>query len=142
MANHLPSGPLDVVFRALGDPTRRAVLRRLARGDAAVSELGAPFSMALPSFLQHLRVLEDAGLVRSRKAGRVRSYALCPRALAPATSWLDAQRAIWEQRLDRLDTYLLTMPEASAAPPPASAVSVPPVTRRRAHRPRTRSHRR
>lgn len=140
MAYQSPAPSLDLVFRALGDPTRRAVLRRLAHSDAAVTELGAPFAMALPSFLQHLRVLEDAGLVRSHKAGRVRSYALCPRALAPATTWLDAQRTAWEQRLDRLDAYLLAM---VAEPATASAKARKSVRSQGAVRNvRTRSHRR
>ena len=101
--------PLDLVFRALGDPTRRAVLHQLSRGDAAVSQLRTPFAMALPSFLQHLRVLEDAGLVRSRKRRRVRTYALRPETLSAASGWLEQQRALWQRRLDQLDAYLLSL---------------------------------
>jgi len=97
---------LDRVFQGLADPTRRAVLQRLAVGPAPVSELAQPFKMALPSFSQHLAVLENCGLVKSRKAGRVRTYRLVPRSLDVATHWLDGQRAVWETRLDRLDTYL------------------------------------
>ena len=97
---------LDPVFRALADPTRRAVLNRLSHGPATVSELAEPFGMALPSFLQHLKVLEEGGLVRSRKIGRVRTCAIEPRALATAERWLAEQRAVWESRLDRLETYL------------------------------------
>lgn len=104
MPNYLPG--LDGVFRALADPTRRAVLERLATGPAAVSELAAPFAMALPSFVQHLAVLERSGLVRSRKAGRVRTYRLAPAPLATAERWMSAQRALWERRLDQLDRYL------------------------------------
>jgi DNA-binding transcriptional ArsR family regulator len=100
---------LDQVFRALADPTRRAVLRRLSRGNAAVSELAKPFDMALPSFLQHLRVLEDTGLVRSQKSGRVRTYRVSPEPLRAAESWMVEQRALWEQRLDQLDEYLRHM---------------------------------
>lgn len=101
-----PADPLDDVFRALANPTRRAVLRRLSAGSAAVSELAAPFDMALPSFLQHLAVLEDSGLVRSQKSGRVRTYSLTPEALREAEGWLGAQRRLWERRLDQLDAYL------------------------------------
>lgn len=97
---------LDRVFRALADPTRRAVLRRLSGGIASVGQLAEPFDMALPSFLQHLRMLEDCGLVRSRKSGRVRTYQLSPAPLKAAEGWMSEQRAHWERRLDRLDRYL------------------------------------
>ena len=102
---------LDRVFQGLADSTRRAVLERLSRGPAAVSELAAPFSMSLPSFLQHLDVLEDCGLVKSRKAGRVRTYQLTPRRLRVAEDWLETQRAIWNRRLDQLDAYLIDLKE-------------------------------
>ena len=109
MAN---SGPrLDRVFRALADPTRRAVLARLARGAAPVTELARPFAMALPSFVQHLGVLEECGLVRSRKAGRVRTYQLAPRGLDAAEHWMTTQRELWERRLDQLDAHLTTIKE-------------------------------
>jgi len=98
---------LDQVFSALSDPTRRAVLRKLAGGTAPVSELAAPFDMALPSFLQHLRVLEESGLVRSTKEGRIRTYRLTPRPLASAEGWMKEQRALWERRLDQLDRFLV-----------------------------------
>jgi DNA-binding transcriptional ArsR family regulator len=97
---------LDRVFRALGDPTRRAVLARLSGGAAAVSELAEPFDMALPSFLQHMRVLEASGLVRSRKSGRIRTYQIRPAPLRAAEGWMSEQRAVWERRLDQLDRYL------------------------------------
>jgi DNA-binding transcriptional ArsR family regulator len=97
---------LDRVFQALADPTRRAVLQRLSSGTAPVSELAEPFDMALPSFLQHLKVLEGCGLVRSSKAGRVRTYQLSPQPLRAAESWIAEQRALWERRLDQLDRYL------------------------------------
>lgn len=105
---------LDGVFRALADPTRRAVLERLSGGSAAVSELAEPFEMALPSFLQHLDVLEDCGLVRSRKLGRVRTYTLAPQALKGAEGWLARQRATWERRLDQLDEHLVQMKRAAS----------------------------
>jgi DNA-binding transcriptional ArsR family regulator len=97
---------LTRVFHALADPTRRAVLERLSTGPAAMSELARPFQMALPSFAQHLNVLEDCGLVRSRKRGRVRTFQLVPKPLEAAEEWMAQQRALWERRLDQLDQYL------------------------------------
>ena len=102
---------LDRVFQALANPTRRAVLERLGRGDAPMTELARPFGMALPSFAQHLDVLEDCGLVRSRKSGRVRTYRLAPQRLKTAEHWMVKQRSIWERRLDQLDTYLNDLKE-------------------------------
>jgi DNA-binding transcriptional ArsR family regulator len=102
---------LDRMFQALADPTRRAVLERLGRGPCAMSELAQPFRMALPSFSQHLDVLENCGLVRSRKQGRVRTYWLAPKPMAVVEHWLDKQRRRWEARLDQLDDYLDEMKE-------------------------------
>lgn len=102
---------VDQVFHALGDPTRRAVVGRLSAGPAAVSELKSGFDMALPSFTQHLGVLEKCGLVRSKKTGRVRTYYLLPQPLKAAENWMTEQRRLWETRLDQLDSYLLTMKE-------------------------------
>lgn len=106
-----PAPALHGLFQALADPTRLAVLERLSEGPATVSELAEPFAMALPSFTQHLAVLEDAGLVRSRKQGRVRTCELSPKPLAQAESWLLRRRALWERRLDRLDAYLIRLKE-------------------------------
>jgi DNA-binding transcriptional ArsR family regulator len=103
---------LDDLFQALGDPTRRAVVERLGRGPAATSELARPFDMALPSFTQHLRVLERAGLVTSAKTGRIRTYRLAPEPLESAERWLAGQRRLWEQRLDQFDVYVHTMKES------------------------------
>ena len=100
---------LDRVFHALADPTRRAVLERLSDGPAAVSELAQPFDMALPSFTQHLNVLESCGLVSSEKIGRVRTYQLAPKTLVAAEDWMAERRSVWESRLDQLDNYLLRM---------------------------------
>ena len=113
MVRQMPNqtASLDRIFQALTDPTRRAVLERLTRGPAAVSELAAPFRMALPSFAQHLDVLQSCGLVRSTKRGRVRTYALAPQPLQAAEHWLSAQRALWERRLDSLDDFLETLKE-------------------------------
>jgi DNA-binding transcriptional ArsR family regulator len=107
----MPNKQLTRVFHALTDPTRRAVLERLTRGPGAVKELAQPFNMALPSFVQHLGVLEDCGLVRSTKQGRVRTYTLAPRPLKAAEDWLSAQRILWERRLDSLDDFLKTLKE-------------------------------
>lgn len=113
MVRYMPnqSPQLDRIFNALADPTRRAVLERLSDGSAPVSELAQPFDMALPSFTQHLHVLETCGLVRSEKAGRVRTYHLAPRPLKAAEHWMVKQRAIWETRLDQLDSYVKRMKE-------------------------------
>lgn len=107
MTNYQPD--LNNIFSALSDPTRRGVLARLCQGECAVSELAQPYDMALPSFTQHLKVLEGCGLVSSRKQGRSRFYRVEPTQLARAQGWLDQQRQVWEQRLDRLDSYLLAM---------------------------------
>lgn len=102
---------VDRVFAALGDPTRRAVIERLVSGPASTSELAEPFDMAMPSLLQHLRVLERAGLVTSTKEGRVRTYRLAPAGLESADGWLADQRRLWERRLDQLDDLLNTLKE-------------------------------
>lgn len=97
---------LDAVLRALADPTRRAVVERLSRSPAVVSELAAPFAMALPSLLQHLRVLEDAGVVTSEKHGRVRTVSLRPGALDVLHLWLGEQHTPAERQADRLGVHL------------------------------------
>ena len=102
---------LDTLFQALADPTRRAVIGRLGRGSASVGELAAPFDMALPSFTQHLKVLEETGLVRSEKTGRLRVYWLEPEPLRRAEDWMAEQRALWERRLNRFDDYVLRLKE-------------------------------
>jgi DNA-binding transcriptional ArsR family regulator len=100
MANQ--SAALTEVFGALADPTRRSIVAALGRGPESVSTLAAPFTMALPSFMKHLRVLERCGVIRSNKIGRVRTCELVPKRLAPAERWMAGQRAIWESRTDRL----------------------------------------
>jgi DNA-binding transcriptional ArsR family regulator len=104
MTNNQPA--LDRVFQALSDPTRRAIVQRLSRGAATVSELRAPFSMALPTLLQHLRILEASGLIGSAKVGRVRTCTMRPAAFGAAEAWLAARRAAWEARLDRMEAYV------------------------------------
>jgi DNA-binding transcriptional ArsR family regulator len=100
---------LNQIYNALSDATRRGVLARLSQGEAAVSELAGPFDMALPSFVQHLKVLEQCGLVQSTKQGRVRTFKLVPAKMKMAEHWLQQQQMIWEQRLDRLDAHLMKM---------------------------------
>lgn len=100
---------LDLAFQALANATRRAIVERLRHGPATVSELAEPFKMALPSFMQHLQVLETSGLIRSRKHGRVRTVHIRPAQLRHAAGWLAQQRSIWESRLDQLDAYLQDM---------------------------------
>lgn len=102
---------LDQIFQALADPTRRRVIERLVSGSATTSELAKPFDMALPSFTQHLAVLDRAGLVTSSKKGRVRTYQLTPDGLEFADGWLARQRRLWERRLDQLDSFLTTLKE-------------------------------
>jgi len=104
MLNH--QQPLDDMFQALSDPTRRAIVDRLCRGPASVSELAKPLAMSLPAVVQHLQVLEASGLVRSQKAGRVRTCRLEAKALHSAEHWLAERRAHWERRLDALGDYL------------------------------------
>jgi DNA-binding transcriptional ArsR family regulator len=102
---------VDSIFRALADPTRRNVLERLSARPASVTELAASYDMALPSFVGHLKLLEESGLVKSQKTGRVRMCELDPAQMQLAEDWLGRQRAIWERRLDQLDSYLLTLKE-------------------------------
>jgi DNA-binding transcriptional ArsR family regulator len=103
MLNH-PS--LDLAFQALADPTRRAMIERLSRSPASVSDLARPLAMSLPAVMQHLAVLEGSGLVVSEKIGRVRTCRIQPLALNAAQAWIEARRAEWERRLDRLGDYL------------------------------------
>lgn len=97
---------LDSLFHALADPTRRAVVQRLVRGEATASELAGPFAMALPSFMKHLRVLEAAGLIATEKKGRARVCSLSPAGLARAEAWFEAQRALRAGRGAALDALL------------------------------------
>ncbi|MBI3437032.1 MAG: helix-turn-helix transcriptional regulator [Proteobacteria bacterium] len=103
------SASLDFTLRALADPTRRAVIEQLSRCPASVSEIAKPFDMALPSFMQHLALLERHGLVRTKKQGRVRMCEIVPEPFEEMAHWLAQQRALWTARLDRLDSHLLTL---------------------------------
>jgi len=103
------STALDTTFHALADPTRRKVMSRLMRGPAPVKELAAPFTMGLPSFLKHLKILEESGLIVSLKEGRVRTCHACPEKLAAAERWFDEQRALWKSRYEKLDNLLVQL---------------------------------
>ncbi|MCG6883909.1 MAG: metalloregulator ArsR/SmtB family transcription factor [Silicimonas sp.] len=109
----LSPGTLDTLFQALADPTRRTMLERLAKGPASVSDLAAPLEMTLPAALDHVRRLEAAGLVATEKQGRVRIARLVAARYAPVTTWLDAQRAMWEARLDRFERFAVRQRDAN-----------------------------
>ena len=98
--------PLSATFSALADPTRRAILERLAAGDASVNELAQPFAMSLPGISKHLKVLERAGLITRGREAQWRPCKLEPQALKGVDEWLDRYRKLWEERFDRLDEYL------------------------------------
>lgn len=116
---------LDSVFQALADPTRRAVLHQLGEGPASVGTLAAHHQMALPSFMKHLRLLEDAGWIRTRKEGRVRTCTLKPESFSVVEGWLAEQRSIWEGRTDRLERFVAgnTQQHDPAAPTAAGTTS-------------------
>jgi DNA-binding transcriptional ArsR family regulator len=104
------SGELDLVFQALADPTRRVIVERLSLGSASVSDLAAGLPVTLSAVHQHLGVLETSGLVRSEKVGRVRTCHLELKMLDTAETWIEARKATWRRRLDRLDSYLASLP--------------------------------
>lgn len=113
MLNH--QDPLDLAFQALADGTRRAMLARLAKGPSSVKELAQPLQMSLPAVMQHLAVLESAGLVRSDKVGRVRTCRIEPQGLSLAEQWINQRRAEWAHHFDRLDEYLKTLNKPEGA---------------------------
>jgi DNA-binding transcriptional ArsR family regulator len=106
--------PIDVVFHALSDANRRAMIDRLLDGPASVSELARPLAISLPGVVQHLHVLEASGVVRSHKVGRVRTCEIEPLALSTAERWISERRATWEARLDRLGEFLAAGTDESA----------------------------
>ena len=110
------SASLDAAFHALSDPGRRAMVERLCRGPASVSELAQPLDMTLSAVVQHLAVLESSGLVRSEKVGRVRTCRVEPAALRTTERWIAERRTLWEQRLDRLGDYLAQHPDPPTQP--------------------------
>lgn len=103
---HAGSEPLDGIFQALADPTRRAILKRLGGGPAGVGELARPFEMALPSFMKHIAALEQSGLIRTAKSGRVRTCTLEKATFDLVDSWLSDQRQLWNDRTDRLAAFV------------------------------------
>jgi DNA-binding transcriptional ArsR family regulator len=103
--------PVDMIFHALGDPTRRRLVDRLSQGPASVSELAAPLPISLPAVVQHLRVLHECGLVESEKVGRVRTCRVRPATMRQAERWIADRRAEWERRLDRLGEFLSETPD-------------------------------
>lgn len=107
------AAPVDLIFKALADPTRRNVIESLSAGSATFTELASQSHMAQPSFLQHLRILESANLILSTKTGRVRTYHIQANQLVVAENWLKSQKAIWETRLDQFDKYALNLKEQS-----------------------------
>jgi DNA-binding transcriptional ArsR family regulator len=128
----LPDPPaVDVVFHALSDANRRAMIDRLLDGPASVSELARPLSISLPAVVQHLHVLEDSGVVRSHKVGRVRTCEIEPQALGTAERWISERRALWDERLDRLGEFLADHPEK---PETRAASGEPPRSTKRRHR--------
>ena len=106
-----PAAQLDATFHALADPARRAMVERLSRGPASVSELAQPLAMSLPAVVQHLAVLQASGLVTSQKVGRVRTCRMEPAAMSLAEHWINQRRTDWEARLDRLGDYLRQHPQ-------------------------------
>jgi DNA-binding transcriptional ArsR family regulator len=108
------SGSLDQVFRALSDPTRRAIVERLGRGEASVTDLARPFPISMPGVMQHLQVLEESGIVRSEKVGRVRTCRIAPAGLQSAERWIERQ-ASWERRLDLLGDVLAEQGDETAS---------------------------
>lgn len=105
------SEQLTGIFQALADPTRRAVLGRLGKGPASITDLAKPFDMALPSFMKHIHFLEESGLIRTRKEGRVRTCVIERKPFAMVEGWLSAQRTIWEDRADRLEQFVVSAQE-------------------------------
>src|SRR5246127_2057704 len=114
---------LDRVFHALADPGRRVMLERLSKGPASVSELGRPLAMSLAAVVQHVQVLEESGLVRSQKLGRIRTCSLNPATLRSAEHWISDRRTLIERRLDRLGEYLA---ETADSPETGAAGLTPP----------------
>ena len=108
--------PIDVVFHALSDANRRAMIDRLLDGPASVSELARPLAISLPAVVQHLHVLEASGVVRSHKVGRVRTCEIEPLALSTAERWISERRATWEARLDQLGEFLAAEADESGPP--------------------------
>ena len=127
MANYnMTPDPLSTKFAALADPTRRAILARLALGETSVSELAKPFAMSLPAVSKHLKVLENAGLIGRSREAQWRPCRIEPEALKEVDGWLEQYRRLWEERFDRLDAYLKTLQAKEKKPRAASKRRKPP----------------
>lgn len=134
----MPSADLSTIFAALADPTRRAILARLSKGDAPVKDLAEPSELSGPAITKHLKVLERAGLISRSRSGQQRPCRLEPRALAPAADWIEQYREMWEERLDRLDAYLKSI--APTATPRTNDTTRHTPGRRPARTPRGTRH--
>jgi DNA-binding transcriptional ArsR family regulator len=127
----MPFDALSSTFAALSDPTRRAILSRLSRGEASVTDLAAPFDMSLPAVSKHLSVLERSGLIERRREARFRPCKLRPAPLQEATDWIERHRRAWEETFDRLDDYLATLQAKQAAARAPEPVRTPAPARKR-----------
>ncbi len=116
----MPTDRLSTIFASLADPTRRAILARLADGDATVTELAEPFSISLPAISRHLKVLEHAGLISRSRSAQWRSSTLQVEPLREATAWMEQYRQFWDDNFDRLDAHLRRIQRAQSAHPPPS----------------------
>ncbi|WP_225414417.1 ArsR/SmtB family transcription factor [Stigmatella hybrida] len=122
----MPTDPLSLTFSALADPTRRAILARLSQGEAAVTELAAPFDISLPAVTKHLKVLERAGLITRSREAQWRPCSLAAEPLREVSQWVEQYREHWEQRFDRLESYLATLQANQKPPePPKQDTAVP-----------------
>src|SRR5690606_18573740 len=131
----MEAADLSMIFGALADPTRRAILARLSHGEAPVKDLAEPFSLSGPAITKHLKVLERAGLISRSREGQQRPCRLEPRALEPAADWIEQYRAMWEERFDRLDAYLKSVTA------PTKPTTEPKLKRPRIKTPRAKKHR-
>lgn len=122
----MQSADLSVLFSALADPTRRAILARLSEGDAPVKDLAAPFDLSGPAITKHLKVLERAGLISRARAGQLRPCRLEARALEPAADWIEQYRAMWEEQLDRLGAFLASVSPKTAQKTAPTAPKIRP----------------
>ena len=117
------SEQLDTIFMALADPTRRAILEHLARGEASGTELARPFSISVPAISKHLRVLENADLILHRKDGRTHRFRLAANPMKEAATWLEHYRQFWENQFDSLDAYLQTTSEEEQGPDDITSIT-------------------
>ena len=131
---------LSATFSALADPTRRAIIARLAMGETTVSDLAKPFDMSGPAISKHLKVLENAGLITRGREAQWRPCRIEPKALKTVDDWLERYRQFWEQRLDRLEDYLNTLQAETAAPHPVDKTSSNKVARKKAGQVKERKH--